>query len=71
MPLCQFKRYSQKRKTNNRKKNIPIPEITNSVINKDSYIVALRTFNELPNVLKELLACKQNIKIRLKKLDKA
>ena len=54
------------RKTNTRKKAIPIPEITNSVINKNSYIVALRIFNELPNNLKVLLVSKQTLKIRLK-----
>ena len=54
------------RKAKTRKKIIPISEVTNSVINKDSFIVALRTFNELPKDLKDLLVNKQNIKTKLK-----
>ena len=51
------------RKTNTRKKAIPTSEITNSVINKNSYLVALRIFNELPNNLKVLLSLFMDLQI--------
>ena len=54
------------RKTNTRNKSIPKPKITKTVSNQNSYLVAIRIFNELPNDIKKLLADKQIIKLKLK-----
>lgn len=51
---------------NTRKKSIQLPKISKTISNKNSYIVAIRTFNSLTNDLKNLEYSKETIKKKLK-----
>lgn len=49
-----------------RNKNLQMPKINKTVSNKNSYIVALRTYNVLPKDLKTMSFNISTIKIKLK-----
>ena len=53
-------------KRNTRNKSLQLPKMSKAISDKNSLVIAMRTFNKLPNNLKILTYKKSTIKYKLK-----
>ena len=61
-----WKKYTKKSNSKSRNKSFQLPKAKKTVSNKNSYIVALKTYNSLPIELKSFYSNKSNKKYTLK-----